>query len=481
MLPDIDDGMGWVQWLSRQHDAELATLAELNDLYEGTAPLHYIHPEILREVGDRLQAVALGWPMIAVDPLWERLQLDGFRYSDDGDAVTERPDEELDASALGADENLRRVWANNDMANEFSMAMCDALVMRRAFLCVGTNEADRDSPLVTAESPLEMWAYIDPRTRLPLAGLRRWSEYDESAARLPQQYATLYQANRTVWYDRGPTGWREIGRDNHMLGTPPIALMANRGRLAGRYGQSELTAPLLSLSHAANKIASDMMVAGEFHALPLRAIFGIGPEDLVDEQGNRVSALQAIMGRLLTVPTDSAGDVKPFEWSPSTLSNFHDTLNQLARMGAGLLGLDAHEFGFTSDNPASAEALRARESRLIRRAERKQTAFTSAACRTARLIRRFQENDVDPRANRLEAIWRDPATPTRSSAADAAVKMFSTSPPIVPLRQTREDLGYSAGQIRRMEAEDAKARALDPLAEVARGLADRPMPMPADA
>jgi hypothetical protein len=461
----------WVAYLARRHDAELPELKELDSLYQGTAPLAYMHPEILREVGDRIQPVSLGWPMIAADPLEERLDLVGFRYSDDGDAVTEAPDQELDAAGLGADENLRRVWLDNDLPSESQMAHLDALVMRRAYICVGVGDGgDTDSPLVTVESPLEVFAAIDPRTRHPRAALRRWRDDPDSLVRQPEQNATLYLPNETIWYDQGPQGWREIDRDEHQVGEVLMTPLTNRPRTAGRYGASELTKPLLSLSHAANKIATDMMVAAEFHAIPLRALFGIGPKDLVDEQGNRLSALHVIMGRLLAVDMADGREVQAHQFEPSSLANYHSTLNQLAHHTAGLLGLDGHELGLTTDNPASAEAIKAREVRLINRAERRQNWFTPGWKRSQRHVRRIQDGDWDPRARRLEVLWRDAATPTRASAADAATKLFTAK--IVPLRQTREDLGYTPGQIRRMEAEDDRAAAADPLATIARGMAE---------
>lgn len=455
----------WVTRLARFHDADKAKLVELNSLYEGTAPLHYLHPEILREVGDRIKAVALGWPMLAVDPLEERLDLLGFRYPEDDDE--EATPEEL--ASLAGDKNLQRVWLDNELDTESQLGHVDALVMKRAYIAVGANEDDSDTPLVTVESPLEMFAEVDPRTRATRAALRRWAENSDSLTRLPEEFATLYLPKATIWYDRGPNGWRETARDNHGLGEVPIVPLVNRGRLADRYGKSELTEPLLALSHAANKIATDMMVAAEFHAIPLRAIFGIGPDDLIDEDGNRRSALQVIMGRLLTIAGDDGGEVKPFEFTASSLSNFHSTLDQLAKHASGLLGLDPGNFGLTSQNPASAEAMRAREARAIKRAERKQTAFGGSWKKQARLVLRFQEGDWDPRAKRLEPIWRDAATPTRAQAADAAVKLITVG--AITKRQGREDMGYTPGQVRRMEAEERAEAERDPTAEIARALA----------
>jgi hypothetical protein len=435
LLPD--NPLGWLGFLARRHDAELPALRELNALYEGTAPLTYMHPEIVAELGDRLPPVVLGWPQLAVEPLEERLDHLGFRHRT-GDT---------------ADENLRKVWQYNNMFEESQQAHLDALVMRRSYLAVGTNDQDRDIPLVTVESPLELYAYIDPRTRRIAAALRRWQEDDGSLLRLPQQYATLYLPNETIWYDQGPGGWRETGRDRHNVGEVMIAPLVNRSRTANRYGQSELTPAMLSLSHAGNKLATDMMIGAEFHAIPLRALLNVDAADFVDEQGNRKSALQVIMGKLLAIPEAEGGsEVKPFEFSASSLTNFHDSMTQLAKHATALAGMPPTAFGVVTDTPASAEAWRAAEARLVKRGERKQTPFGGGHNRAGRLVRRLQEGDWNPDARELESVWRDPATPTRAQAADAVMKLYSEG--IITRRQARIDLGYTPGQIAQMELDD---------------------------
>jgi hypothetical protein len=401
--------------------------------------------------------------MLAVDPLEERLDGLGFRYPED-----DKPDPDAtpeDLASVAGDANLQQVWQDNDLDEESQMGHLDALVMKRSYVTVGVNDGNTDSPLVTVESPLEMFALVDPRTRQVRAAVRRWTEqYDFLVGQAPEQYSTLYLPNMTAWFDRGPNGWRETGRDQHDLGEPLVSALTNRTRLAGRYGASELTDPLITISHAANKIASDMMVAAEFHALPLRAVFGLGPDDFIDPAtGKRQSALQVMLGRLMAVPGE-AGDVKAHEFSASQLSNFHATLSQLARHAAGLIGVDPSVLGMSSgDNPASAEALRAREVRLVKKAERRQKAFGGGWERAMRLVRRVQDGDWDPQAKRLEMIWRDAATPTRAQAADAALKLVQGN--VIPKQQAREDLGYTPSQQRRMEAHD-KANGQDLLGQI---------------
>jgi hypothetical protein len=460
-LPDDNDPIAWVNHLARVHDGDLAVQKELNALFEGTARLNYMHPDILREVEDRIRCVALGWPALAVEPLEERLDVLGFRYPEDGDPNPDTAPEDL--ASVAGDDNLQRVWQDNDLDEESQMGHLDALVMKRSYATVGVNEADADVPLVTVESPLEMFALIDPRTREVRAALRRWTDDYDFVTQTIEQYATLYLPDSTTWFDRGPTGWRETARDEHMVGSPMVAALTNRGRLANRYGCSELTAPLLSISDAANKIATDMMVGAEFHMMPLRALFGVGPEDFEDEQGNRQSKLQVLMGKLLTVAGDGDSPVTAHEFSASSLTNFHETLNQLARHASGLIGVDPSVLGMaTGNNPASAEALKSRELRLIKKAERRQRAFGGGWERAMRLVRRLQTGDWDPAARRLETIWRDAATPTRAQAADAAVKLVAGN--IIPKQQAREDLGYTPAQQRRMEALDKANAEQDPLA-----------------
>lgn len=457
-IPDTDRDT--INRLTGVHEVERARLKLLNDEYELRSARAYMHPEIMRELGDRLQQVVIAWPQLVVDSLEERLDVEGFR---------------LPGEAAGDDE-LWRVWQENGADEQSQLAHVDALVMKRAYIAVGTSEVATDTPLMTFESPLELYAEIDPRTRRTLRAIKRWGEPQESAV-MQARYVTLYEPGRTVHYD--VTGdWKVIDEDPHGLTDEtgelivPIVPMLNRGRLASWMGCSELS-PILPLAHAANKLATDMMVAAEFVAIPLRGIFGIGPQDLEDPDGNKLSALQAIMGRLLMLPDDE-GNSRQFEFTSANLANFHESINQLARMVASLAGLPPHFLGLATDNPPSADAIRSSEARLVKRAERKQRAFGGPYEQAMRLVRRFQEGDWDPALRRLETIWRDASTPTVAQAADAAVKLYSAG--IVPLRQTRQDLGYTDGQIELMETADDQAASLLKLPTAAEQVQPQPSP-----
>lgn len=460
------DEEGWATYLSRSHDFELQELQELNNYYEGEQPLSYMHPELLKEIGDQIRQVVINWPQLVVDAIEERLDVEGFRYPDSD----------------SADDQLWDIWQANGMDEKSQQAHTDALAMKRSFLVVGTNEKDPDVPLVTAESPLQMYADFDPATRQIRAALKRYNEIDPLTAAVRDRYATLYRPNATVHFkSAGPGTWSVIDRDDHGVGECMVAVLPNRGRLLIPGGVSELKA-VLPISDAACKMATDLMVGAEFHALPRRAAFGFDEEDFVDVNGKQLSVWSRLAGRIWsTSKTRKEDGADVIQFPAADLRNFTDTIEFFARMVAALAALPPNYMGLAADDAASADAIRSRETRLIKRCERKHKPLGGGYERMNRLIMRLIDGAWDPRLQRLETLWRDPATPTFAQKADASVKLVQAD--IIPVEQAREDLGYTAGQLTRMREMDQRALDRAMAGDYAAGYGPKPgqePPTPAD-
>lgn len=458
----------WLTHLLKCHDKELPKLERLNSYYEGTQPLSYMAPELQAELQETVRQVVINWPRLVVDSVEERLDVEGFRFP-------ESPD---------SDDELWRIWQANDMDEQSQQGHLDALVMGRAYVVIGTREGEDKTPLVTVESPLDMFAERDPQTREVRAAIKRWSEDAEDGK---VEHVSLLLPDATIWWVREKGVWVEDpdrGRDDHENGEVMVEVLANRPRLKKPDGTSEL-ADIIPISDAACKIATDMMVSAEYHATPRRVAFGFGEEDFVDEAGRKVSAFSRIIGRMWATEKnrkDDGADV--IQFPEATLSNFHETIRQLATLVASLSGMPPHFLGQATDNPASADGIRSAETRLVKRSERKQRGNGGTWERVNRKIMRLRDGTWDPDARSLETIWRDASTPTVAQKADASVKLFTAK--IVPLRQTREDIGYTQVQIERMEeqdeqaAQDAMQRILDgDLAALEAG--PKPVPEPAPA
>ena len=76
---------------------------------------------------------------------------------------------------------------------------------------------------------------------------------------------------------------------------------------------------------------------------------------------------------------------------------------------------------WTTGNPASADAIRAGEARLVKRAERRQVSFGRAWLEVGRLALLVRDGVVPDSFSSLGTRWRDAATPTRAAAADEAL------------------------------------------------------------
>lgn len=418
------------------HDRQLGQLKIWDAYYEGEQPLSYMHPELIQQLEGQVRQVVINWPQMVVDALEERLDIEGFR----------RPDQ------ASGDDTLWQIWQASDMDAGSQRAHVEALALGRSYVTVGAGDAPDDPPIITDETALDMYATTDPRTRKTAAAVRRWSS-DPDASK-PPDMATLYLPDSTIEYAKQPDGsWLEENRDNHQLGAVPVVAIVNRMRRKRPDGISELKL-VTSLSDAACKIATDMMVGANFHALPRYWATGFAESDFTDEQGNPISVWKSVTGRIWSTEAENA---KLGQFSASDLGNFHKTLTALATLVASLCGLPPHFLGMSTDNPASADGITASENRLVKRAERKQGMYDCGWEQAMRLANRFLTGADDPTLARLETAWRNPRTPTTAAVADAAVKLHGAG--ILPLQWTRRSLGYNDVEIELMEQQDQLAAA----------------------
>ena len=118
--------------------------------------------------------------------------------------------------------------------------------------------------------------------------------------------------------------------------------------------------------------------------------------------------------------------------------------------------LPAHDVGIFTDNPSSADALRAAEASLAARAEARQQTFGRSWEDVARLIVGVRDG-VDSAAVDVRVTWADPSTRSIAQEADAVVKLYGAG--LLPAGYALAKLGYSADEI----AEIRAARRIDAL------------------
>jgi hypothetical protein len=371
-----------------------------------------------------------------VDALEERLDVEGFRLGGKSEA----------------DEQLWDWWQANDLDEESGLLHLEKLIAGGGFICVGSPDEKPDPPVVTVESPRYMTAVTDTRTRRVLASARLYGDEDDGKT----TRATLYLPNRTVHYVRSDGRWEESDVDDHNFGVSLVVPVANRQRIRDRSGKTEMR-DIMGLTDAACRSLTNLQGAQELLSVPQRYVLGATADDFKDADGKDVPAWEAYLGRFLNLYNENA---KVGQFQAADLRNFTEVLNWYAKAVAAMTGMPPHYVGLSSDQPASADAIRSGEARFIKRAERQHRSLSGPweqMNRRAMLVKGQDPN----RAVRLETVWRDPATPTFAAKADAVVKMYASG--LLPREAAWEQMGWGPEyrrRLRQLTDDDPAARFL---------------------
>lgn len=368
----------------------------------------------------------IGYPRLYVLALAERIIPEGFKVPGKADTDTE----------------FWEWWNANRLDTEFTLGCVEALVHGASYITISAPPTERvpgvapDVPIIQIESPLTVYADQDPWLRKVKNGVRVFKDEDEKINQVV--IYTPWQTIRRV----DDNGWKTLDVLNHDLGVVPIVPMKNRRKLSDVFGASEITPELKSFTDAAGRLMTNMQAAAELMAIPQRVIFGMKPGDLVGPDGQQTSAFEAYMARILTV-ADPAGKVDQFQ--AAQLQNFADGMREIRNEVAAYTGLPPQYLSNSQDNPASADAIRSAERRLVTNAERKCQVFGGDIEEAMRVAWRVMHpgQEMPSEYYRLQALFRNPGTPTYEAKADAASKAYANGQGVIPKEQARIDMGYS--------------------------------------
>lgn len=385
----------------------------------------------------------IGWPRVGVESLEERLDLEAFRWADGGDSA-----------------DLEEIADANDLFDESSLAHLDALVYGREYLAIGSGDGGDDyPPLITVESPLDMTLMWDARLRMGTAALRECQADSFIESGPDERMLVLYLPHQTVTCLPSESGgWEVVERDMHNLGVVPVVRLANRQRTADRVGKSEITPDVMSITDAACRRLMGIEVAAEFFGAPQRYILGASESAFQDAEGNTKSAWETYIGRVLALERDEDGNVPAVgQFAAHDPSGQTKIVDLYARIMSSQFGLPPHMLGYTTDNPASADAIRSTEAKLVKRSERRIRRFGRAWQDAMRLALWVRDGEPPEKSRRIETVWRNPATPTVAAQADATVKLVQAG--ILPADSdvTLEMAGLSEGQRKRVGADRRRA------------------------
>lgn len=391
-------------------------------------------------------AMVVGWPGMVVDVLEERLDWDGFTIPGSDD-----------------DLGISEIVEANQLDLDASLAHLGALIYGIDFVAVGTGDEDEPNPLITVESPMSTTVEYDPRRRRGIAGLSL--VWDKQAGQASA--ASLFLLDETIRLERTPSGvLGVVDRDEHKLNRLTLVRLANRPDVGSTDGRSEMTPAVVSHSESAVRTLLGAEVSREFYSSPQRYLLGADESAFVDADGNRKTGWEQILGRVWAIDVDEDGNMPQVgQFASSSPAPYLELLRGYAQLVAAEAGMPSSYLGFVTDNPSSADAIRAGEARLVKRAERRQRVFGAAWSEVMRLALLIRDGEVPPVAP--EPLWRDASTPTRAAAADEAVKLVAAG--ILPpdSEVALERLGFSEVDRKRIQADRRRAVGRQTLGSIA--------------
>ena len=412
-----------------------ARYADLDRYYTGTQPLAYLSPEAKTALGNRFGVMASNIPRLAVTALAERLRITGFS----GDA------------ALWAD------WVRNDLDQTSGVAHREALLLGDSFVIVWADPFGR--PRVTVESAKQVGVLTDPGSRQIVAARKRWEDTTrkttEAVLYLPDRIVRLRANQAGAVTAQGLATVEELANP---LGVVPVVNLRNSDRILGEHGSSEID-DLKPLVDALNKSLADMMVTSEYVGRPRRWATGIEltEEPVLDDEGNDTGDTVEVnpIPEGARAMISEAADAKFGQLAAADLGGYEASVRVLLGQIMAVSTLPAHYVGVFTDNPASADALRAAEASLTARAEARQQTFGRAWEQVAKLMVAVRDGRDPSMIDDIRVLWADAATRSVAQEADAVVKLYAAG--LLPASYALGKLGYSDDEV----AEIRAARALD--------------------
>ena len=207
------------------------------------------------------------------------------------------------------------------------------------------------------------------------------------------------------------------------------------------FGHSRVSRSCMMLVQSAIRTLKRSEVAAEYYSFPQKYILGMSPD------AESFEKWQASMSSLLRVDKDEDGD-KPTvgQFSQQSMTPYTEQLKMIASLFAGETGLTLDDLGFVTDNPSSAEAIKASHENLRLTARKAQRTFGACFLNTGYLAACLRDNFPYKRQQLYltTAAWEpifEPDAATVSLIGDGAIKVNQAVPGYFGERNMRDLTG----------------------------------------
>lgn len=359
----------------------------------------YFHQGVTIPPKLRMQYKAtLGWGSKAVDSIADRLVFREFR----NDVY-----------------DLNGIFNMNSPDILFDDAGRSALTNSCSFIYISEDNGS-SIPRLQVISGDNATGILDPVSRLLTEGYAVLSRDDNG-----EPYEELYfLPGITVYYIKRESQYYIA----HNVDYPLLVPVIHRPDATKPFGRSRITPSAIYYQNYAKRTLERSDITAEFYSWPQKYVVGTSQEsEPMDTWGATVASL-------LEFSKDDDGD-KPSlgQFTVPSMSPFTEQLRTAATLFAGETGLTLDDLGFSTDNPSSAEAIKASHESLRLAAEKAQRDFSSGFL-NAGFLAACLRDDFAYKRNQLyntKPIWEPvfkPDASTLSLLGDGAYKLNQAFP-----------------------------------------------------
>jgi len=341
-------------------------------------------------------AQTMGWCGKAVDSLADRLAFREFKQDNF---------------------DLNEIFRMNNPDILPDSAMLSALITSCSFIYI--SEDVNGFPRMQVIDGGNATGIIDPITNMLVEGyavLKR----NKNQEPILEAY---FVAGRTEFYE----GSKLIRTDEHKAPYALLVPIIYRPDAKRPFGHSRISRACMNQMQGAMRTLLRSEVSAEFYSFPQKYITGLA-------QDTEFNQFKANMSSFLNLTKDDDGDSpKLGQFTQQSMSPYIDQLRMFAALFAGETGLTMDDLGFVTDNPSSADAIKASHENLRLLARKAQRTFGSGFLNAGYLAACVRDKYEYRREQvyRTKAAWEpvfEPDAAMLSGIGDGAIKINQAVP-----------------------------------------------------
>lgn len=424
----------------QQHEAKNR---EKDRYYEGHVSLDSVNLGLALPDGVKNLEIGCEWGAKCVDVLASRSMFDGFV----------RPDGE-------AADQLDRIIAGNRLQSEYMKACRDELKYGCTFATLSSDPVY--GCRIRFHSPQTASALWDGEKGRIGCGMAIIDTRKDDSDNFWQPSIINLYTDSAVWVlTRAGQNW-SAEEFSHRMGRPLMEPMIWNATSSKPFGRSRIKEPIRRLIQGYVRTVANATIGLEFATSPQKYLLGV-----TDEQYDALinQKFKQYVGSIIASTTNpETGEAPVFgQLQQGSIEPHVQMIRLLATQFSAATGLSVTDTGVVNDaNPTSSDAILAQTQTLVTLAEQLNAgngdALKMIAMMSQAIARGVKLDELTDDEVSVVPHFKNPAMPSVSATADAAVKIASSRPAFAQTDVYLEMVGFEQADIRRIKAQERMAR-----------------------